>query len=124
MHLAHCSCTPYIVNWILCTEPCLDHSTFHSVPCLLFLNTVFFPIHPSHCTLQFVIANCTLHIVPWTKYVSQCTLDNVISKLSLHIVLYLYLANNTDYGGKFGVHDIFVKPDLRLKPWSVVMIFF
>ena len=26
--------------------------------------------------------------------------------------------------GKFGVHDIFVKPDLRLKPSSVVMIFF
>ena len=24
--------------------------------------------------------------------------------------------------GKFGVHDIFVKPDLRLKPSSVVMI--
>ena len=26
--------------------------------------------------------------------------------------------------GKFGVHDIFVKPDLKLKPSSVVIIFF
>ena len=26
--------------------------------------------------------------------------------------------------GMFGVHHIFVKPDLRLKPCSVVIIFF
>ena len=26
--------------------------------------------------------------------------------------------------GMFGVHNIFVKPDLRLKPCSVVIIFF
>ena len=31
---------------------------------------------------------------------------------------------NWGFRGKFGVHDIFVKPDLRLKPCSVVMIFF